>query len=216
MAYGIVQVWKCGMDDRPLLNNRLTLWALCHRDKQTKVLFLSNSDSQWVKGWHNFKDKIKRLIHIDFQIQEIFPETVANPINKRVHSTSLFIEFASLEGNISCIWKSMWINRYIIFFFKDHFKFNFPSVLMFWKGLCWSIATITRKYTWKVNFYGCHFVLKRGRLPLTNPWIVSERRILHFAFTVSVCPATGPGDFKFIMDSLSLFELNETFLIAKN
>ena len=43
------------------------------------------------------------LLHIDFQIQETFPERVVNPINKRVRSTSLFMGFASFEGNISCI-----------------------------------------------------------------------------------------------------------------
>ena len=30
-----------------------------------------------------------------------------------------------------------------------------------------------------------------------------------------VCPATGPGHLKFIRESLPLFWLNETFLIAK-
>ena len=50
------------------------------------------------------KNVVYWLIHIDFQIQEIFPERVANPINKR---------FATRSGNISCIWKSMWISLYL-------------------------------------------------------------------------------------------------------
>ena len=40
--------------------------------------------------------------------------------------------------------------------------------------------------------------------------------ILHFTFTVILCPATGPGDLKFITDSLSLFVLNHFFLITKS
>ena len=53
--------------------------------------------------WCYFEITTKRLqrrkfafyieIHIDFQIHDIFPESVANPIYKRVHSTSLFIGF---------------------------------------------------------------------------------------------------------------------------
>ena len=82
---------------------------------------------------------------------------------------------------------------------------------MFLKGLCWSIATIARKDTWKFNFYSRHFVLKS----LTDFWIGSEKRILHFTFTVIICPATGHGDLKFITDSLPFFGLNQTYLIAK-
>ena len=43
----------------------------------------------------------------------------------------------------------------------------------------------------------------------------SEKGTLNFTFTVIVCPATGPGDLKFITDSLPLFVLNQTYLIAK-
>ena len=57
------------------------------------------------------------------------------------------------------------------------------------------------------DFYGRHFVLKRTRLPLTDPRIGSEKGILDFTFTVIVCQATGPSDIKFITDSLSLFGL---------
>ena len=39
--------------------------------------------------------------------------------------------------------------------------------------------------------------------------------ILHLTFTEIGCPDTGPGDLKFITDSLPLFGLNETFLIVK-
>ena len=87
---------------------------------------------------------------------------------------------------------------------------------MFWKGLCWNIAVITRKNTVKLIFYGRHFVLKKTRLPLTDPWIGCEKGILHFTFTVIVCPATGPGDLKFITDSLPLFGFNQTSLIVKS
>ena len=81
---------------------------------------------------------------------------------------------------------------------------------MFLKGLCW----ITWKDTWKLNFCGCHLVLKWTRLSLTELWIGSEKGILLFNFTVIVCPATGPGNLKFITDSLPLFGLNQTYLIA--
>ena len=97
-------------------------------------------------------------------MQQIFSKRVANPINKRVCSTSLFIGFANPEGNISHIWKSTWINQYITFFFVEHFKFIsiYFHVL---KRSVLSIATITRKDTLKLNFHGRHFVLKRTRLP---------------------------------------------------
>ena len=48
-------------------------------------------------------------MHPGFKIQVIFHERFANPISKRVHSTSLFIRFASLVGNISCILNSVCI-----------------------------------------------------------------------------------------------------------
>ena len=45
------------------------------------------------------------LLHTDFQIQEIFPLIVANLIVclSDLLRTSLFIGFAALKGNISCI-----------------------------------------------------------------------------------------------------------------
>ena len=58
------------------------------------------------------KNVIYWLNHTDCQIQEIFPSRLANPINKLVLRTHLFIGFATLSRNISCIWKSMWINLY--------------------------------------------------------------------------------------------------------
>ena len=51
---------------------------------------------------------------------------------------------------------------------------------------------------------------------LTDRWIGSEKGILHFNFAEIGCSATGPGDLKFTTDSLPLFGLNETFLIAKS
>ena len=91
---------------------------------------------------------------------------------------------------------------------------------MFWKGLAWIIATIMRKESKKdtlnLFFYDRHFVLKVTRLSLTDPWIGAVKGILHFTFTVIVCPATDPGDLKFITDSLPLFGLNQIFLMAKS
>ena len=49
------------------------------------------------------KNLIYCLNHIGFQIQEIFPSRLANPINKLMLRTRLFIRFATLSGNISCI-----------------------------------------------------------------------------------------------------------------
>ena len=135
-------------------------------------------------------------------------------MNKQVCSMSLFIGFSSREGNISCIWKSVWIIQYITLFFIEVLN-SFPSVLIFWKGLYWSITTLLRKDTLKWKFYGCHFILKRTRLPLIDSWKGSEIGILHFTSTVIVCLATGPGDLKLITDSLPLFGLNKTFRIAK-
>ena len=68
----------------------------------------------------------------------------------------------------------------------------------------------------KIEFFGCHFVLKWTRLPLTDHCLGCEKGILHFTFTEIGCPATGPGNVKFIAGSLPLFGLNETFLIAKS
>ena len=153
------------------------------------------------------------LLHTDFQIQEIFPSKVANPIVclSDLLRTSLFIGFATIKWNISRIWKPMWINQYITFFFKEHFKFVSICLDVF-KGLCCNIATIMRKDTWKLNFYSRHFILKSH----TDLWIGSEKGILHFTFTVIVCPGTGPGDRKLITDNLSLFVLNQTYPIAKS
>ena len=60
------------------------------------------------------KNVIYWLNPIDLQIQEIFPSRLANPINKLVLRTLLFFGFATLSGNISCIWKSVWINLYVL------------------------------------------------------------------------------------------------------
>ena len=51
-------------------------------------------------------------MHPEFNIQEN-PHRLANPINKQVHSKSLFIRFACLEGNIFCILNSVCINLHI-------------------------------------------------------------------------------------------------------
>ena len=59
--------------------------------------------------------EISRLMHPEFKIQEVFPERFANPINKRL---SVFIRFASLEGNISCVLNSKCINFHILHIIK--------------------------------------------------------------------------------------------------
>ena len=81
----------------------------------------------------------------------------------------------------------------------------------------------------KIEFFGRRFV----RLPLTDRGIGSKKgillflrlqksalrllvpAILHFTFTEIGYPTTGPGDLKFITDSLPLYWLNETFLTEK-
>ena len=58
-----------------------------------------------------------RLIHLWFKIQEIFPEGVANHVNKRVrmHEFVFNTRFASPEGNISCIFNTRQVNLFIIY-----------------------------------------------------------------------------------------------------
>ena len=106
----------------------------------------------------------------------------------------------------------MWFNQYITFFFTEHFK-SIPICFEVLRGLCWrleaSLQWITPKDTWKLICFGHHFVR-------SDCWIGSEKGVLHFNFTEIGCPATVPGDLKFITDSLPLFGLNETFLIAKS
>ena len=126
-----------------------------------------------------------------------------------MHSTSLFyIRFASVEWNISCIWKSLWFNQYITFFITEHFKFI--SILSFKYAMKYAKGYV------KIEFFGPHLVLKWTRLPLTDHCIDFEKGSLHFTFTEIICPPTGPGNLKFITDSLLLFGLKETFLIAQS
>ena len=87
----------------------LIVAMLHHRPFKT-----SNENVLW-------KNVIYWLNHIDFQIQEIFPSRLANPINKPVLRTRLFIGFATLSGNIS-----MWINLYL--FEPSHDKTNKMTV----------------------------------------------------------------------------------------
>ena len=54
----------------------------------------------------------------------VFPSRLANSINKLVQHTRLFIGFATLSGNISYIWKSMWINLYLFKYMHCH-QFEF-------------------------------------------------------------------------------------------
>ena len=123
---------------------------------------------------------------------------------------------SSLEGNNSCIWKSMWFNQYITFFVTEHFKF-ISICFEVLRGLTVCVEAspqwIARKDIWKLNFWP-PFCFEMGKVtfywPLNRLW----KGILHFTFTEISCPATGPGDLKFVTDSLPLFGLNETFLMA--
>ena len=74
----------------------------------THNMFSWGADNEYPQ--HVFLEKKE----IEVKIQEIFLEKFANPINKRVHSTILFIRFASLKGNISCILNSVCINIYYL------------------------------------------------------------------------------------------------------
>ena len=110
----------------------------------------------------------------------------------------------------------MWFNQYITFFFTEHFKF-ISICFEVLRGLCWSIATMnTRKRIHENWIFGSPFCFEMDKVtsywPLNRLW----KRILHFTFTEIGCPATGPGELKFITDSLPLFGLKETFLIAKS
>ena len=80
------------------------------------------------------------LIHTNSKIQEIFPSRTATPINKLVQHTRLFTGLATLEGNISCTLKSMWINVYTITYgvisILLHTKTLSPEFSLFW-GKSW-------------------------------------------------------------------------------
>ena len=54
---------------------------------------------------------IYKLIHAEFKIQEIVPSRLANLIIELVLCTRLFIGFANLSGNISCILNSGCVNH---------------------------------------------------------------------------------------------------------
>ena len=54
--------------------------------------------------------------------------------------TRLFIGFAPLSGNISCIWKSLWINLYILplrSILSQTFGFKFHLILWFCSNFAW-------------------------------------------------------------------------------
>ena len=71
-------------------------------------------------------------MHSMFKIQkrkEIVLERFANPIDKLVHSTSLFILYASLKGNIFLILNSMSIKLYITYHKNEIFFFGFCFTL---------------------------------------------------------------------------------------
>ena len=143
ISLGIRPVWsESSLSAWRKFGSLATQWA--HSEDSD----LRPRDQAIVNAWKTMFDP-----YIDFQIQEIFPERVANPINKRVRSTSLFIGFASLEGNISFIWKPMWFNQYITFFFIEYFKFIsicFEVLRSLWSSIS-TLNEYTRKDTWKLN-----------------------------------------------------------------
>ena len=63
----------------------------------------------------------------------------------------------------------------------------------------------------EIEFLWPPFCFKKDKTTLTDAWVGSEKGILHFTFTV-VCSTTGPGNLKFITDSL-IVGLNQSFLI---
>ena len=120
--------------------------------------------------------------------------------DKRMRSTSLFIGFASCEENISCIWKSEWINQYITFFITEHFKFISICFDVLKRSLLKHRYNDAKGYM-EIEFLWPPFWFKKANL-LILEYLGSEKEILHFTFTVIVFSASGPGSLKFIMDSL--------------
>ena len=104
----------------------------------------------------------------------------------------------------------MWFNQYITFFFTEHFKFISVCFEVLRGLLLKHHYNDLRERIHENWIFGCHFVLKWTRLPLTDRWISSEKGILYFSFTEISCP----GHLKFVTDSLPLFELNKTFFYS--
>ena len=112
----------------------------------------------------------KRLIHIDFQIQEIFPEGVANPINECAAQVCL----SDVQVSREIFPVSMWINLYIIFFFTEHFKI-ISICFEVLRGLCWSTATMNyAKGYMKIDFFWPPFCFEMDKVtsywPLNRLW----------------------------------------------
>ena len=84
---------------------------------------------------------------------------------------------------------------------------------MFWKSVLNHHYNYMKGYM-EIGFIGPPFCFKKDKT--TSYWHLNRLRkgVLYFTLTVIVCPATGPGDLKFITDSLPMFGLNQTFLIA--
>ena len=80
---------------------RVIVPMLQHRPFQNIKTDGNETDGNEFKMFYK-NNVIYWLIHIDFQIQEIFLSRLENPINKLVLRTRLFIGFATLSGNISC------------------------------------------------------------------------------------------------------------------
>ena len=92
------------------------------------------------------------------------------------------------------------------YIFIEHFKF-ISICFDVLKRSCVEASIQLRERTHENWFIWLPFCFEKERLPLTDPWIGSEKGILHFTFAVIVCPATVPSDLKFIRDNLSLFGL---------
>ena len=59
-------------------------------------------------------------------------------------------------------------NKLHITFFFPNILNAFPSALMFSKGTCQSIGTVTRKDTRKLDYNGRHFVFEMGNVIRIN------------------------------------------------
>ena len=52
-------------------------------------------------------------MYLEFKIQVIFPRELQIKRTNECVSTSLFIRFASLKGNVSCVFKESVLSKYV-------------------------------------------------------------------------------------------------------
>ena len=95
---------------------------------------------------------IYRLIHIDFQIQEIFPREGGTRLSDLQVSREIFPVSESQCGLINIL----------------HFIFISICFDVLKRSVLKHRYNYTKRYM-EIGFYGHHFVLKRTRLPLTDP-----------------------------------------------